>query len=188
MMWVSFIFGDCVMALRSYLDMFPQIADGCYIDETAIVIGDVAIDSQTSVWPCAVIRGDVNVIRIGKRTNIQDNAMLHVSHKQDIKPEGSPLVIGDDVTIGHQVVLHGCEIGNRVLVGIGSIVLDDAVVESDVMIGAGSLVPPRKHLQSGYLYMGSPVSQIRPLTEQEIEFLRYSAAHYVLLAGNYNRA
>lgn len=175
------------MALRSYLNTFPQISDGCYIDDSAVIIGDVAVDAQASVWPCAVIRGDVNSIRIGKRSNIQDLAMLHVSHKHDAKPEGSPLIIGDDVTVGHHVVLHGCQVGNRVLIGIGSTVLDDAVIEDDVMIGAGSLVPPRKHLQSGWLYMGAPVRQIRRLTEDELAFLRYSANHYVLLAGNYNR-
>ena len=176
------------MTLRSYLDTFPQIADGCYVDESAVVIGDVSIGGQSSVWCNAVIRGDVNRIRIGKRSNIQDLAMLHVSHKTDAKPEGSPLLIGDDVTVGHHAMLHGCTIGNRVLVGMGSTILDDAVVEDDVMIGAAALVPPRKRLESGWLYMGSPVRQIRRLSNEELEFLRYSAAHYVHLAGNYNRA
>lgn len=111
--------------------------------------------------------------------------MLHVSHKTAAKPDGSPLVIGEDVTVGHHVNLHGCTIGNRVLVGINSIVLDDAIIEDDVMIGAGSLVPPRKRLASGYLYLGSPVQQIRPLTEKEREFLLYSASHYVRLMKSY---
>ncbi|UOP04237.2 gamma carbonic anhydrase family protein [Conchiformibius kuhniae] len=176
------------MALRSYLNTFPQISDGCYIDESAVVIGDVAADAQASVWPGAVIRGDVNFIRIGKRSNIQDLSVLHVSHKTEAKPEGSPLIIGDDVTVGHRAVLHGCTVGNRVLVGMGTTVLDDAVIEDDVMIGAGSLVPPRKRLQSGWLYIGAPVREVRPLTEEELAFLRYSAAHYVYLAGHYNRA
>lgn len=175
------------MPLRSYLDSFPQIADGCYIDEAAVIIGDVVMGGQSSVWPCAVLRGDVNRIRIGKRSNVQDGAVLHVSHKTDAKPEGSPLTIGDDVTIGHSAVLHGCTIGNRVLIGIGSTVLDDAVIEDDVMLAAGSLVPPRKHLESGWLYKGAPAEKARPLTDEEREFLRYSAAHYVLLAGHYSR-
>jgi carbonic anhydrase/acetyltransferase-like protein (isoleucine patch superfamily) len=111
--------------------------------------------------------------------------MLHVSHKKADKPEGSPLIIGEDVTIGHHVTLHGCTIGNRVLVGINTIVLDDVIIEDDVMIGAGSLVPPRKRLESGYLYVGSPVQKVRPLTDKEKEFLPYSARHYVKVAGNY---
>ena len=114
--------------------------------------------------------------------------MLHVSHKNDAKPNGSPLVIGEDVTIGHHVTLHGCTIGNRVLVGINTIVLDDVVIEDDVMIGAGSLVPPRKRLESGYLYMGSPVQKVRPLTDKEKEFLPYSARHYVKVANQYLEA
>lgn len=171
--------------IRSYLDMQPQIADSCYIDDMAVVIGDVILQEEVSVWPFAVIRADVNSMRIGARSNIQDHCMLHVSHKTAAKPDGSPLVIGEDVTIGHHVNLHGCTIGNRVLVGINSIILDDAIIEDDVMIGAGSLVPPRKRLASGYLYLGSPVQQIRPLTEKEREFLLYSASHYVRLMKSY---
>lgn len=173
------------MPLRRYLDHFPAVSDGCYLDDSAIIIGDVVLDEEVSVWPFAVIRGDVNSIRIGARSNIQDQAMLHVSHRNAAKPEGSPLTIGSDVTIGHQVMLHGCTIGDRVLIGIGTIVLDDAVIESDVMIAAGSLVPPRKVLQRGYLYKGNPVQAARTLTAEEIEFLRYSAQHYVRVKNNY---
>ncbi len=111
--------------------------------------------------------------------------MLHVSHKNDTKPNGSPLIIGEDVTVGHHVTLHGCTIGNRVLVGINTVILDDVVIEDDVMIGAGSLVPPRKVLKSGYLYVGSPVQQVRPLTEKELAFLPYSARHYVKVQNNH---
>ena len=111
--------------------------------------------------------------------------MLHVSHKNQSKPNGSPLVIGEDVTVGHHVTLHGCTVGNRVLIGINTVVLDDVIIEDDVMIGAGSLVPPRKVLKSGYLYVGSPVQQVSPLTEKEMEFLTYSARHYVKVKGNY---
>lgn len=174
--------------LRPYLPHYPQIAQSTYIDDTAVIIGDVIIGEQSSVWPYAVIRGDVNSIRIGKRTNVQDASVFHVSHRTASKPKGSPLIIGDEVTIGHKVMLHGCEIGNRVLVGMGSIILDDVVIENDVMIGAGSLVPPRKRLESGYLYMGSPVQKIRALTADEIEHLRYSANHYVKLSDYYRSA
>ncbi|MDF7677020.1 gamma carbonic anhydrase family protein [Neisseriaceae bacterium ESL0693] len=172
-------------AIRPYLDHWPQIDSSCYIDDSAVIIGDVHLAEDVSVWPCAVLRGDVNSIRIGARSNIQDQCMLHVSHKTSTDPEGSPLWIGEDVTIGHQVSLHGCRIGNRVLVGINSVVLDDVVIEDNVMIGAGSLVPPRKHLASGYLYLGSPVKPVRLLTEEELNFLPYSAQHYVSIMRNY---
>ncbi|MBH5330240.1 gamma carbonic anhydrase family protein [Eikenella sp. S3360] len=171
--------------IRPYLDFVPQIGAGCYIDPMCVVIGDVELAGQVSVWPFAVLRGDVNRIRVGRGSNIQDHVMLHVSHKTADKPEGSPLTIGEDCTIGHHVTLHGCTIGNRVLVGMGSIVLDDAVIEDNVMIGAGSLVPPRKRLESGYLYVGSPVKQVRRLTAEELAFLPYSAAHYVQVAGKH---
>lgn len=171
--------------IRPYLEHHPKIDSTCYIDEMSMVIGEVALAENVSVWPFAVIRGDVNHIHIGRNSNVQDHTMLHVSHKKADKPEGSPLIIGEDVTIGHHVKLHGCTIGNRVLIGIGTIILDDVVVEDDVMIGAGSLVPPNKVLESGYLYVGSPVKKVRPLTDKEKEFLPYSARHYVKVAGNY---
>lgn len=173
------------MNIRPFLQHTPCIHHSCFVDKTAVVIGDVKLDENASVWAGAVIRGDVNAIIVGKRSNIQDGSVLHVTHKNTEKPEGSPLIMGDDVTVGHRVVLHGCTIGDRVLVGMGSIILDDVVVESDVMIGAGSLVPPRKRLESGYLYMGSPVKQIRPLTEQELTGLTYSSSHYVKLAAQH---
>lgn len=171
--------------IRPYLDTHPQIDDSCYIDPMGVVIGDVVLGENVSVWPFAVIRGDVNSIRIGNNSNVQDHAMLHVSHKNADKPDGSPLIIGEDVTIGHHVTLHGCTIGNRVLVGINTIILDDVIVEDDVMIGAGSLVPPRKRLESGYLYVGSPVQKVRPLTDKEKAFLPYSAQNYVKVSHNY---
>ena len=171
--------------IRPYLDLHPKIDATCYIDEMSVVIGDVQLAENVSVWPFAVIRGDVNHIHIGKNSNVQDHAMLHVSHKKADKPEGSPLMIGEDVTVGHHVKLHGCTIGNRVLVGISSIILDDAIIEDDVMIGAGSLVPPRKVLESGYLYVGSPAKKVRLLTETELAFLPYSAQNYVKVSGHY---
>lgn len=171
--------------VRPYLAHFPQIDQSCYIDPAAAVIGEVSLAENVSVWPFAVLRGDVNSITVGARSNVQDLSMLHVSHKTAAKPGGSPLVIGEDVTVGHKVMLHGCIIGNRVLVGMGSIILDDAVIEDDVMIGAGSLVPPRRRLESGYLYVGSPVKQVRALTDEEKAFLTYSARHYMQVAANH---
>ena len=150
--------------LRPYKDTFPELGQRVMVDASSVVVGDVRIADDVGIWPLVAMRGDVHFIEIGARTNIQDGSVLHVTHKSSYNPEGNPLVIGEDVTVGHKVMLHGCTIGNRVLVGMGSIVLDGAVIENDVMIGAGSLIPPNKRLASGYLYLGSPVKQIRPLT------------------------
>ncbi|MDC7718025.1 gamma carbonic anhydrase family protein [Vogesella sp. DC21W] len=165
--------------IRSYDGHRPHIDPSCYIDDAAVVIGEVALAANVSVWPCAVIRGDVNRISIGEGSNVQDFAMLHVSHRKESDPQGAPLVIGRHVTIGHHVTLHGCTIGDEVLIGIGSIILDRAVIEDRVLIGAGSLVPPNKRLESGYLYLGNPVKQVRPLTAGELAYFKYSAEHYV---------
>ena len=171
------------MDIRPFGGHIPQLASDSFVDKTAVLIGDIVLGAESSVWPLCVLRGDVNTIRIGCRSNIQDGSVLHVSHPTAAKPEGSPLVIGNEVTIGHRAMLHGCTIGSRVLVGMGTIVLDDAEIGSDTVIGAGSLVPPRKRLAGGFLYMGAPVRQIRALTEAEREHQRYSAAHYVKLAA-----
>ena len=171
--------------IRSYQQILPTIAETCFIDPAATVIGDVHIGEDSSVWPGAVIRGDVNCIRIGARTSVQDGSVLHVTHKRHTLPEGWPLIIGDDVTIGHKVTLHGCHLHNCILVGIGSIVLDGVTVEDDVMIGANSLVPPGKTLRSGYLYLGSPCKQVRRLTDAELANLPYQAAHYVKIKDHY---
>lgn len=168
--------------IRSFEGIEPVIAHDVFVDDTAVVIGDVQLAAHSSVWPCAVIRGDVNSIKIGEGSNIQDFAMLHVTHKRPTDPLGAPLVIGKHVTIGHHVTLHGCTIGDEVLVGIGTIVLDRVVIESQVLIGAGSLVPPNKRLESGYLYLGNPVKKVRPLTEEEKAYFKYSAEHYMRLA------
>lgn len=171
--------------LRPYKDLFPKVGQRVMIDTTSVVIGDVRMADDVGIWPLVAIRGDVNYVEIGTRSNIQDGSVLHVTHKSAYKPEGNPLVIGEDVTVGHKVMLHGCTIGNRVLVGMGSILLDGVVVEDDVMIGAGSLVPQNKRLETGYLYLGSPVKQIRPLTEAEIDGLKYSASNYVKWKDDY---
>jgi carbonic anhydrase/acetyltransferase-like protein (isoleucine patch superfamily) len=167
--------------IRSFRGVTPRIGENSYIDESAVVIGDVEMGDNCSVWPLTVIRADINKIRIGNDTNIQDGSVLHVTHKGPFSPDGAELHIGDQVTVGHKVLLHGCRIGNQCLIGMGSIVTDNAIIEDRVMIGSGSLVPPNKVLESGYLYLGNPVVKKRPLTEREIEFLSYVAGHYVLM-------
>ena len=171
--------------IRSFRGVTPRIGENSYIDESAVVIGDVVMGENCSVWPLTVIRADINKIRIGNDTNIQDGSVLHVTHKGPFSPDGAELHIGNQVTVGHKVLLHGCRIGNQCLIGMGSIVTDNAVIEDRVMIGSGSLVPPNKVLASGYLYLGNPVVQKRPLSEREIEFLSYVAEHYVLMKESY---
>jgi carbonic anhydrase/acetyltransferase-like protein (isoleucine patch superfamily) len=161
--------------------MTPQLGERVFVDESAVVIGDVHLGADSSVWPLTVIRGDMHRIRIGARTSVQDGSVLHITHAGPFNPDGYPLIIGDEVTIGHKVTLHGCTLGNRILVGMGSIVMDGAVVEDEVIIGAGSLVPPGKVLKSGYLYVGSPVKQARALSDKERAFFSYSAGNYVKL-------
>lgn len=163
----------------------PQLGNGVYVDPQSAVIGDVTLGDDSSVWPMAVVRGDMHRIRIGERTSVQDGAVLHITHAGPFNEDGWPLTIGDDVTIGHKACLHGCTVGSRVLIGIGAIVLDGAVIEDEVVLAAGALVPPGKKLDSGYLYVGSPCRQARPLSEREREFFRYSAANYVKLKDQY---
>ncbi|PWC14827.1 gamma carbonic anhydrase family protein [Brenneria roseae subsp. roseae] len=171
--------------LRRYKDALPVVGENVMIDRSSVVIGKVTLGDDVSVWPLVVIRGDVNQISIGARSNIQDGSVLHITHRSEKNPEGNPLIIGEDVTVGHKAMLHGCKIGNRVLVGMGSIILDGAIIEDDVMIGAGSLVSPGKRLESGYLYFGSPAKKIRPLTQEEIEGLIYSSNNYVRWKNEY---
>ncbi|TQF72546.1 gamma carbonic anhydrase family protein [Pseudoalteromonas luteoviolacea] len=171
--------------LRTYKGIAPNLSEGVYIDESAVLVGDITIGKDSSVWPLVAARGDVNYIKIGARTNIQDGSVLHLTRKSSTNPEGYPLIIGDDVTVGHKVMLHGCKLGNRILVGMGAIVMDNVTVEDDIIIGGGALVPPNKTLESGYLYVGSPVKQARPLTEQERTFLKISAQNYVELKDEY---
>ncbi|PHM74814.1 gamma carbonic anhydrase family protein [Xenorhabdus kozodoii] len=171
--------------LRQYLNFYPQIGQKVLLDPSSVVIGDVRLADDVSIWPLVVIRGDVNYVSIGSRTNIQDGSVLHVTHKSPDNPNGFPLIIGEDVTVGHKAMLHGCKIGNRVLVGMGSILLDGATIEDDVVIGAGCLIPPGKNLESGYLYVGSPAKQVRKLKPEEREGLLYSANNYVRWKDNY---
>ncbi len=166
--------------VRSFDNHHPHIHPSAWVDPTALVIGDVFIDADSSIWPMSVVRGDVNSIRIGAATNIQDGSVLHVSHAGDYG-EGAALTIGDEVTVGHKVILHACSIGNRCLIGMGSVVMDNVVVGDEVILGAGSLVPEGKHLESGHLYLGQPAVKKRVLTERERTWLKYSAGHYVRL-------
>ena len=171
--------------IQAYQGITPQIGSKVYIHPSASVIGDLHLGDHVSVWPGTVIRGDVNSIRIGAGTNVQDLSVLHVSHKSSWEPNGSPLIIGNNVTIGHKVILHGCTIEDESLIGMGSIVMDKVVVQKNVLVGAGSLVPEGKVLESGYLYLGSPVRKIRKLTEKELAHFVYSAEHYIKLKNYY---
>ncbi|MBA3024130.1 MAG: gamma carbonic anhydrase family protein [Gammaproteobacteria bacterium] len=173
------------MPLSNYLDTSPVIGDKVFLHPSCQVIGDVKIGEDSSVWCNTVLRGDVNRIVIGRGSNVQDLTMGHVSHKTAEKPDGSPLIIGDYVTVGHSVILHGCRIGNECLIGMGSIIMDDVVIPDHVMVGAGSLISPGKTLQGGMLYMGRPAKAVRALTDEEIEYLRYSAEHYMRVKDNY---
>jgi carbonic anhydrase/acetyltransferase-like protein (isoleucine patch superfamily) len=173
------------LAIRAFQGKAPQLGARVYVDATAIVIGDVVLGDDVSVWPGAVVRGDLLPITIGDRSNVQDNAVLHTTHKSQYNPEGWPLTIGEDVVIGHRAVLHGCQVGNRVLVGIGAIVNDGAIIEDETIIGAGCLVPPGKRLESGYVYVGNPAKPLRPITESERTFFTYSPANYVRLKDKY---
>ena len=171
------------MSIRAFEKHTPVIHPSAYIDGTALVIGDVAIGKDSSIWPMSVVRGDVNAIKIGAKTNIQDGCVLHVTHasKEYTTKNGLPLIIGDEVTIGHKAILHACSIGNRCLVGMGAIIMDGTIVEDETIVAAGALIPPGKILKSGYLWVGSPAKQSRPLTQKEKDHLKYSAQHYVRL-------
>ena len=171
--------------LRPFKNSQPRVGKNVFIDESAIVIGDVVIGDDVSIWPATVIRGDVESIHIGDGTNVQDGSVLHVSHAGDYSAEGHPLIIGKGVTIGHRAVVHACTVGDCCLIGIGAIIMDDAALEDYVMLGAGALVPPGKKLEGGYLYVGAPARQVRPLKESEKEFLEYSYKHYILLKNEY---
>ena len=166
--------------IRVFENHTPEFDDSVYIDDSAVLIGQVRLGMNSNIWPMAVLRGDINHIHVGENTNIQDGTIIHVTHQGDFS-QGQPTIIGNEVTIGHQAMLHGCQIDDLVLVGMNAILLDGCHVPSEVMIGAGSLVPPGKQLESGYLYVGSPVKRVRKLTEKEQAFLRYSAQYYVKL-------
>jgi len=171
--------------IRPFRGVLPRLGERSWVDDSAQVIGDVELGDDASIWPLAAVRGDVNRIRIGRGSNVQDCCVLHVTHDGPYSPGGAGLEIGEDVTIGHSAVLHACRIGNRVLIGMGSLVLDKAVIEDEVLLAAGSLVPSGKRLVSGFLYRGRPAGQARPLTDSERAWLLYSAQHYVRLKDQY---
>ena len=173
------------MAIRDFEDRLPDIHPTSYIDDKALVIGNVTIGENCSIWPFTVIRGDVNSIKIGNNTNIQDNSVLHVTHDGPYNPGGFDLQIGNDVTVGHRVILHGCHIGNNCLIGMGSTIMDGVVIETNTVIGAGSLVTPNKILEPGYLWLGSPTRKVRKLTDEEIKSIEYSAQQYLKLKSRH---
>jgi carbonic anhydrase/acetyltransferase-like protein (isoleucine patch superfamily) len=174
------------VSCRAFDGRRPELGARVWIDPGACVIGAVRLGDDVSVWPNTVLRGDVNTIEIGARSNVQDGTIGHVTHDGPYTPDGGiPLVVGEDVTVGHAAVLHACTIGDRCLVGMGALILDGAVLADDVMLAAGSLVGPGKRLESGWLYRGRPAEAVRRLTDDELEMLRYSAAHYVRLKNCY---
>ncbi len=174
------------MSIRKFREFTPTIGHDVFIDQSAQVIGRVEIGDNSSVWPNTTLRGDVNWIKIGANSNIQDGSTLHVTHDHaDKHPGGFPLTVGNQVTIGHNVVLHGCTIEDNCLIGMGAIVLDGAHLEKNVFLAAGALVSPNKRLESGYLYVGSPAKKLRALSDEEINGLQYSSEHYARLKDEY---
>ncbi|ORU92665.1 MAG: gamma carbonic anhydrase family protein [Cycloclasticus sp. symbiont of Bathymodiolus heckerae] len=173
------------MHVKSFGSKMPVTHQSTFVHEMAVVIGDVELGEDVSIWPFAAVRGDIHSIKIGARSNVQDGSVLHVTHASDFNPGGYPLTIGTDVTVGHNVTLHGCTIGNHCLIGMGAIVMDGVVINDGVMVGAGSLVPPGKILESGYLYVGSPVKKARLINDKEAKFLSYSPKNYVRLKNQY---
>ena len=173
--------------IRPFEDYIPQIDETVFIDDSAVVTGNVVIGKDSSVWPCCSIRGDIHSIVIGERSNIQDGCVLHVTHDSEYAPGGFKLEVGSEVTVGHNVILHACTIEDGCLIGMGSVVLDGAVVQSGAMVGAGSLVPPNKIIEGGFMWLGSPVKKMRVLTDKEKAFLKYSAQQYVKLKSRHAR-
>lgn len=171
--------------VRSFAGISPTIGENVLIDASAVVIGDVVLGDDVSVWPQVAIRGDMHRIRIGARTSVQDGCVLHITHAGPYNDGGWPLIIGCDATIGHNATLHGCTLGDQILVGMGAVVMDGAVVEDRVVIAAGALVTPGKQLRSGFLYAGSPAREIRPLSSGEMDYFTYSANNYVKLKNQH---
>lgn len=169
------------MSIRAFEHHHPQLGDKVFVDPSALVLGQVTIGNNSSIWPMATVRGDVHSISIGARTSIQDGSVLHVTHAGPYDPDGHDLVIGSDVTVGHKAMIHGCTIEDKCLIGMGAVVMDNAIIHSHVILGANSLVPPGRELEGGFLWVGSPARKIRALTEEEISFFEYSASNYVKL-------
>ncbi|MDJ0655101.1 MAG: gamma carbonic anhydrase family protein [Xanthomonadales bacterium] len=175
------------MTIRSYLGHHPTIDPTAYIDPDACVIGRVTVGPDASIWPGAVVRGDVEQIIIGAGSNIQDGAVLHVTHDGPFTPGGRALIIGQGVTVGHRAVLHACTVGNHCLVGMGAVVMDDVVIGEECLVGAGALLAPGKQLPPRTLWRGNPATEARELGQSEIENLHYSARHYIAVKNDYMR-
>ena len=173
------------MTIRSFKGIFPKLAARAYVDSSAVVIGNVELGEDASIWPMCSIRGDVNLICIGARSNIQDGSVIHVTHGYGELPDGKATRIGSDVTVGHKVMLHGCTVEDLCLIGMDSVILDGAIIRSKVLLGAGSLVPEGKDLEGGYLWLGRPAKKMRELTDKELQWFEYSARHYVKLKNDY---
>ena len=171
--------------LRPFLDKFPVLGQHVLVDPAATVIGDVELADDVSIWPGTVLRGDVNYIRVGARTNIQDGTIVHVSHHSPYNKAGYPTLIGADVTVGHGAILHACTIEDVCLIGMGATVLDGATVKRNSLVGAGAVVGPGKTVGEGELWLGNPARLARRLTDRELESLLYSAQHYVRLKDEY---
>ena len=174
--------------IRDFGGHSPALGERVLVDPSAVVLGDVTLGDDVSVWPQVAIRGDMHTIKVGARTSVQDGSVLHITHAGPYNDGGWPLIIGEDVTIGHNATLHGCVIGDRVLVGMGATVMDGVVVEDNVVIAAGALVTPKKTLRSGFLYAGSPAREMRPLSAGEMDYFCYSANNYVNLKNQHIEA
>jgi len=173
------------MSIQTFEEHSPCIAPSAWVHDSAVVIGRVALAENVSIWPQAVLRGDVQQVRVGAGTNVQDGAVLHVTHAGPWTGDGQALEIGALVTVGHRAILHACRVGDRCVIGMAATVLDGAIIEPDTLLGAGALVPPGKVLEGGHLWVGAPAKKLRPLTERELEWLEYSAQHYVRLKDRY---
>jgi carbonic anhydrase/acetyltransferase-like protein (isoleucine patch superfamily) len=172
--------------LRPYRGILPRLGERVYLDPMSSVVGDVELGEDVSIWPFTVIRGDVNFVRIGARSNLQDGTVVHVSHDgPHAKLGGFATVIGQDVTIGHRAIVHACRIEDACLIGMGAIVLDGAVVRKHGFLGAGAVLTPGKEVGEGEMWLGSPARFVRRLSDAEIQALYYSAQHYVRLKDEY---
>lgn len=173
------------MSIRTYQNHTPTLGQRVYVDPAATVIGRVELADDVSIWPGAVLRGDVHFIRVGARSNVQDGAVVHVTHDGPYSPGGFPTVIGEGVTVGHGAVIQACTIGDYCLIGMHATVLDGAVVQKYGFVGAGSLIPPGKVVGERELWLGNPARCVRLLSDRQIEQLHYSADHYVRIKDDY---